>query len=730
MKRPLIIFLLISLLIPVACNELDNPIDSQLFSTIPIIGETKEVTAITQNTAVSGGNIVSAKGKNIVSIGVCWDTLQTPTLLKNFTNDGKIVGEFTSNLSDLTANKTYYVRAYLKSGEEVVYGSEVEFKTLEATSPVLTTNAISEITTATAKSGATISSTGGSPITAKGIVWSTSTNPTVNLTTKTNEGNGNTAFLSVLINLQPNTKYYFKAYATNEGGKTGYGNELNFTTKILGPTITDIDGNVYQTITIGTQVWTVENLKTTRYNDGSPIEKVTNEGDWLQKTTGAYCAYGNNESNVGTYGYMYNWYSVNTGNLAPNGWKVPTDDDWNTLANYLGGWEIAGGKMKEAGFTHWVSPNTGATNESGFTGLPGGFRASHQNGWNFDFGGLTSYQPFWSATDGNIRGLGNDYSYLFPYNYPKNYGMAVRLVKSTGSLNNSPAVPSNPTPSHNSMGLAISLTLSWSCSDPDGDALTYDVYFGTDSNPITTISTNQSAQNISHSGLTNFTTYYWKVVAKDNKGGSTSSPVWIFHTVASGSTGIVTDIDGNIYNTITIGTQVWMVENLKTTKYRNGDLISNVEGETAWSNLTTGAYCNYGNDVNNATTYGRLYNWYAVNDSRKIAPTGWHVATDAEWTTLTNFVGGESVAGAKLKSKTGWNSNGNGTDDYGFTAFPGGYRSLGGSFLSLVNIGDWWSSNESSSNGALERTMYYDDNRVISASANKRKGLSVRCIKD
>ena len=193
--------------------------------------------------------------------------------------------------------------------------------------------------------------------------------------------------------------------------------------------------------------------------------------------------------------------------------------------------------------------------------------------------------------------------------------------------------------------------------------------------------------------------------------------------------GTVTDSDGNVYQTVKIGNQVWMAENLKTTKYRNGELISNVREETAWSNLTTGAYCNYNSTGNNADISGRLYNWYAVNDSRKIAPKGWHVATDAEWTTLITYVGGESVAGTKLKSKTGWNNNGSGTDDYGFTAFPDGYRNYDGTFYFVGNNGYWWSSTEDGSYGARLQFIGNSSNVFIS-NFNKSFGLSVRCVKD
>jgi uncharacterized protein (TIGR02145 family) len=206
----------------------------------------------------------------------------------------------------------------------------------------------------------------------------------------------------------------------------------------------------------------------------------------------------------------------------------------------------------------------------------------------------------------------------------------------------------------------------------------------------------------------------------------------------------VTDIDGNIYNTITIGTQVWMAENLKTTKYNDGTALSNVTDNTAWSALTTGAYSEYNNTPGNSTTYGRLYNWYAVdnnattkvasNGGKNVCPTDWHVPDDAEWTTLTTFLGGEAVAGGKLKETgtTHWTSPNTGaTNETGFTALPGGYRDLGGHYYNIGRIGFWWSSTEYSATYAWLR-LIYGDYAVVDSSRYYEKpvGFSVRCIKD
>ena len=196
----------------------------------------------------------------------------------------------------------------------------------------------------------------------------------------------------------------------------------------------------------------------------------------------------------------------------------------------------------------------------------------------------------------------------------------------------------------------------------------------------------------------------------------------------------VTDIDGNVYHTVTIGRQTWIVENLKTTKYRDGTSIPNVSDEVQWYNLTTGGYCNYDNNEINANTYGRLYNWYAVHDSHKLAPTGWHVPTDVDWAILMTYYGGESFAGGELKETdtTHWESpNSGATNADGFTALPGGYRgSFGGGFYQIKVIGGWWSATEDNS---LYSWYWYVANNVTNShriNNEKKEGCSVRCVKD
>jgi uncharacterized protein (TIGR02145 family) len=191
---------------------------------------------------------------------------------------------------------------------------------------------------------------------------------------------------------------------------------------------TDYDGNNYSVVEIGTKVWMAENLKTTSYKQGGSITLVTNTTLWSNSLTGAYCWYGNDEATYkDIYGALYNWYTLGNGNLCPTGWSIPTDTDWTTLTDYLGGEAVAGGKLKETGLSHWIS-NTGATNEAGFTGLPGNYRS-----WDGSFSTSGGYCFWWASTMG---GDGPWYRMLVGFStsvdrdeYNQKAGFSVRCLK-------------------------------------------------------------------------------------------------------------------------------------------------------------------------------------------------------------------------------------------------------------------------------------------------------------
>lgn len=196
--------------------------------------------------------------------------------------------------------------------------------------------------------------------------------------------------------------------------------------------------------------------------------------------------------------------------------------------------------------------------------------------------------------------------------------------------------------------------------------------------------------------------------------------------------GTMTDQDGNVYKTVTIGAQTWMAENLRTTRYRNGSDISEVPGNTTWSNLKTGAFCNYNNakSVEPIATYGRLYNWYAVSDTRNLAPTGWHVPTDIEYSQLTDYLGELNSCKLKEVGTAHWYSqNEAATNESGFTALPGGHLSLG-SFYGIGYDGIWWSATEDGPDAAWARGIGSGSDYVARNSFAKVEGFSVRCLKD
>src|SRR5665811_1655414 len=190
----------------------------------------------------------------------------------------------------------------------------------------------------------------------------------------------------------------------------------------------------------------------------------------------------------------------------------------------------------------------------------------------------------------------------------------------------------------------------------------------------------------------------------------------------------VTDKDGNSYNTVHIGSQVWMSANLNVSHFRNGDIIPEAEGFDGWEkagNEGNPAWCYNGNDPVNGRTYKKLYNWYAVHDPRGLAPYGWHVPSTLEWAALSDYLGGESVAGDKMKSTSGWESNGNGTNVSGFAGLPGGYRTYRtnyGPFTNVGNYGYWWSSTENDTTLAWYRSLSYNNGNIDRNYTTKRYG--------
>ncbi len=344
-------------------------------ATIPEI-TTVAVTEVTLNSAVSGGTIVADGGEDITAKGVCWSTSANPTIADTKTSDGTGSASYSSNIVGLSEGTTYYVRAYATNEVGTAYGNELTFTTNAVTGATLTTTQVSAVTSTSATAGGDITSDGGGNITARGVCWGTAPNPTV-AGSKTTNGTGSGVFTGSLTPLADGTVYYYRAYATNSSGTT-YGQEFQFITPV-----TDIEGNVYQTVKIGSQVWMAENLKTTKYNDDSAIPNVIDNTEWPALRTGAYCWANNDEAtHKPLYGALYNWYAIETGKLCPTGWHVPTDIDYMALEMSLGmtqaeadgtTWRGTDQGTKLKSTTGWLTDGNGS-NTSGFNALPAGYR--------------------------------------------------------------------------------------------------------------------------------------------------------------------------------------------------------------------------------------------------------------------------------------------------------------------------------------------------------------------
>lgn len=365
---------------------------------------TTEISQITQTSAVSGGWIVVQGSSQVIARGVCWNTSPLPTFENDHTLDGAGFGAFTSNVTDLTPNTTYYLRAYAKNLNGLGYGEEFSFTTKEAGSPpTVITLDVTNIGSNSATGGGDITDQGASSVTIRGVCWSTSPEPSL-ADNFTEDGPGSGVYSSDMDMLDPETMYYVRAYASNNSG-TSYGNEVSFTTQIAGvlgepcpyiPTVT-YEGKVYNTNYIGGQCWLKENLDIGTKILGS--DEMTDNGV-IEK----YC-YEDLDENCDTYGGLYKWDELmnytnteGTQGICPEGWHVPTIDELNYTLGFLGSEFVAGGKMKstgtiEGGTGLWYEPNTGATNESGFTGHPGG--GKFESGWN----SLGETAAFWTSSE-------------------------------------------------------------------------------------------------------------------------------------------------------------------------------------------------------------------------------------------------------------------------------------------------------------------------------------------
>ena len=529
-----------------------------------------------------------------------------------------------------------------------------------------------------------------------------------------------------------------------------------------GDSLTDNrDGQKYGTVQIGDQCWMGENLNIGTMIIGSSNQ--TNNG-----TIEKYC-YDNNTSNCDEYGGLYQWHEMmqyvatpGIQGVCPPDWHIPTDEEWKKLEGEVDsqygypnpewdgtGWRgyDAGGNLKETGTTHWLSPNMGATNSSGFTALPGGAW-----GTNGVFVLVNNYGFWWSSSEyQSSTAWHRSLSYnSTKVNRTSNYeydGFSVRCLRDATQSNQPPNSPSNPYPANGSTNIGADTTLSWSCSDPDGDLLTYDVYFG-DSNPPPLVSPGQPDTMYTPGILEYDTIYYWRIVAFDIHGDSTEGQAWSFTTKPEFECGdpLLDERAGQVYGTVQIGNQCWMQQNLNI-----GTRIDGANNQT--DNQIIEKYC-YNDIEDSCDVYGGLFQWeelmqYVTDTATQgICPAGWYIPTDFDWKVLEGNVDSQYGVGDPEWNGTGWRGNDAGgnlkhvglrfwnppntgaTNSAGFSALAAGVRNHNtNSFDHLGIYGYFWTSDLSGSS-VWNRALGNSDIQVYRYITNKATGKSIRCIKE
>jgi len=412
-------------------NSLGSTYSSDM--TFTTLGQAPSITTLdATNISVSSAKLNGSVNPNYLptTISFEWGTTygygSTITPAQNSINGSTSVN-VSADLSGLAEGTKYCFR--IVATNELGTTNGIGFTFTTQAKPQITTKGVSDVTTTSALSGGNIITDFGSHVSESGICWSTSHNPTTSDNKVLNSSQG-ANFTVPIVNLTPNSTYYLRAYAINGIG-TGYGNELIL--KTYSGSISDIDGNQYHTVTIGTQLWMAENLKTTKYQNGALVGTTTPaQLNITGEITPKYqWAAGADENDVPTYGRLYTWYAITDDrNICPLGWHIPTTVEWDILSNYQGEESAAGSKLKEAGFLHFSSLNSDATNESGFTALPSGYR--NQEGY---FGGMTDQAGFWTITqystlEAYSTNLSSGSSYIGRYNhFTMNFGLSVRCVK-------------------------------------------------------------------------------------------------------------------------------------------------------------------------------------------------------------------------------------------------------------------------------------------------------------
>ncbi len=627
-----------------------------------------------------------------------------------------------ASITGLTIGTIYHYRIKAVNSLGTTTSNDMTFTTL-GQAPTATTQLATNINTFGATLNGTVNPNSLSTTVTFEYGITSSYGSSITATQSPVTGNSNSSVNAILSGLAPNTTYYFRLKTVNTLG-TNYGNEQTF--KTLGQlptTTTQAATNISSTSATINGIVNANLLSTSvSFEYGTS----TSYGNTITATQSPVTGSSNTNVSVAVTGLLqgttYHYRIIATNSL---GTTTSNDMTFKTLgsAPAVNVLAATGITLNSAQLNGNVNPNY---LESSVT---------------FEYGTTTSYGMTAAAIQSPIMGNSNTIvsASIMGLSEGTTYHYRITATNALGTTNSNDMTfttlgqaPSVITQSATNITLTSAqlngtinanylesqVTFEYGLTASYGQILT-----ATESPVLGNTATNVSA---SVSGLTVGTTYHFRIKATNSLGTNYGNDM-TFTTLST-----ISDIDGNIYNVFMIGNQVWMKENLRTSRNNDGSNIPYITNNSSWSSLNP-AYCWYNNDVSNKTVYGAMYNWYAINTG-KLCPIGWHVSTDSEWTTLTTYLGGESVAGGKLKEigTTHWASPNTGaTDDVGFIALPGGFRySSDGSFTPAGYYGRWWTSTDGGDIRAWGRGMDYNNSTVGRYNSDKKLGNSVRCIMD
>jgi uncharacterized protein (TIGR02145 family) len=702
---------------------------------------TSSISNITAITATSGGSITDEGNSTITSRGVCWSTATTPTISDSKTTDGLGVSSYSSSLTGLNAVTVYYVRAYATNSVGTGYGTAISFRTLGQT-PTPTIAAATFINVTTATLNGTVNANYLSTIVTFEYGTTTSYGSTVTASQSPITGAAVTIVNSDITGLTYATIYHYRLKAVNSLGIT-YSDDFTFTTLGLVPTVTTssatnlnltsatLNGSVnanYLSTVVTFEYGTTTSYGSTATATQSPLSSSsnTNVSSSITGLSGG-TTYHFRVSAVNSLGTSYgNDMTFISG-------QVPTVSTFAATNVSLTG-ATMNGSVNSNYLSTVVSFEYGTTISYGSSSTvsQSPVLGNTNTNVNVDIIGLmpgTVYHYRLKAENSIGTSYGSDLVLTTLGQVPTVTSLAATNINLTGATLNG---------SINSNFLSTAVTFEYGTTTSYGNIATVT------QSPLTGNSVINVSSDIT--GLMQLTTYHYRIKAVNSLGTSYG----IDFTFLTKYAGTVTDVNGNTYNTLSIGTQVWMKENLKATNFSNGDLIGtttpatlNISGESTpkyqWA---------YDGDESKVATYGRLYTWFAATDNRKVCPTGWHVPSLNEWQELhmyLSYVYSENNTAKSMASTSGWTTSGTpgtvGNDQAsnnssGFTALPGGIR-WGNTFQSIVDWGEWWSSTDSGTDSGIHyspiTTIIFSNNKIgvgINNIQDSRSGNSIRCLRD